>query len=1421
MTTLILKATDVEPGTTATEVAKIALDNVGQSWDPEACSAFVWGVTNLAGLPFFELSDETTNGDPRVIQDPAIGFVVPHSPGIASGTADEPGDGWSNVPSPTTGSPRITSVSQLESVLQVGDVVRIYRAGDTLEQDSDAQGTAAHSFIVVSTTGGNIQVVDNWQYGTTISEHSFQDIVTAWTVNGQFDAAFVSRINSAYVIANVNQNNLQGNGFGSSSIWTALATNHAPAANNDSYSTNANTVLTVSAALGVLHNDTDADGNTLTAFLATNPNHGTLSLNPNGAFTYTPTSGYSGTDSFTYYDNDGTAFSTSPATVSITVAAQPATTAPVVSGAILKETPGIPIPLSQLFAYSSNTTSFDVRDRTVNASVGGGYLTLNGNHQTEFTTFGPFPISQIGQWAFVPGSAGSVDLVGFDAYDSSGGANAGAVVVAQQGNNPLQGLDTGPNLPSLVAVSSQLNAADYSFVIGYYSYPPAAKILTASEVNTLAKNNLQICAVFEYINNSQSYFSSTQGTADAKQALLCAQMAGQTSGAIYFAVDPPATIDSNVVAYFAAINSVFQGSSLKVGVYGDGATCTTIRSDGLATYSWLAASSFNGPGTNNYSSWNIDQVVTTSSSGSTLDANNPYTFDGIQVDVDVARGDFGAFGAGSAQPGVTFPVSAQTGADGDTLTFRISIQNPNYASVADYRIYYNTTDGTAIAGKDYVGVTNPVAVDFTAGSARFIDVPIKTLNDGANDGAEAFNFNVYDFQNALLEQVQGTITDVARDDTVSVQVPAPITATAGVSTAISGVQVVDDGLNGETFTAQVSDTFGNLSVTGSGVSGSGTNNLTISGTLSQVNAALTTLSYNSAVAGSESISVKVTDSDGSTFATSFGVTITSHVNPTVYAVSTVSLAENQSIDASSLIASISNPSGDKITLDIFKDDGGGSGYFTVDGVRQPDGQWIYPPSSSSVVKYVGGSAPGSDTLEVGVYDYTTNSYYTSSTTVAATTTTAPHVAPTVFAVSSVSVPENQSIAASSLISSITNPSNDSITLDIFKDDGGGTGYFTVDGVRQPDRQWIYPPSSSSVVKYVGGSSPGTDTLEVGVYDYTTNSYFVSSTAITATTISAQSAARSDFNGDGHSDFLFQNTDATPAIWFMNGTSVVTKATLPQPPSSWQVIGSGDFNGDGKADIIWQNSDGTPAIWEMNGSTIIGAAALPTPPSSWHIIGAGDFNGDGKADLLWQNTSGTPAIWEMNGSTIIGAAALPTPPSSWRVIKAGDFNGDGKADILWQNSDGTPAIWEMNGTSIVSAVALTSPGASWQLKDDGPIPLDAMAAAPSTTNQQNNDLHLSAPEMVDSNIHASAPDGLGEAVNMPRRGAVDTFSGPSSITPIDRGLQSTSPLGGGPAYGMLPTDPGLLRQPGFGAGGDPLSALVPPTQLHNLPMFGIG
>jgi VCBS repeat-containing protein len=95
-------------------------------------------------------------------------------------------------------------------------------------------------------------------------------------------------------------------------------TNGAPTAASDQYATDEDAPLTVTAAQGVLSNDTDPDGDALTAAIASQPANGTVTLNSNGSFTYTPNANANGNDSFTYRANDGQANS-GAATVTITV----------------------------------------------------------------------------------------------------------------------------------------------------------------------------------------------------------------------------------------------------------------------------------------------------------------------------------------------------------------------------------------------------------------------------------------------------------------------------------------------------------------------------------------------------------------------------------------------------------------------------------------------------------------------------------------------------------------------------------------------------------------------------------------------------------------------------------------------------------------------------------------------------------------------------------------------------------------------------------------------------------------------------------------------------------------------------------------------------------------------------------------------
>nr|GAP19065.1 protein containing VCBS repeat [Levilinea saccharolytica] len=102
--------------------------------------------------------------------------------------------------------------------------------------------------------------------------------------------------------------------------YSEIPTNTPPFARDDAYTTAEDTLLDVPFLQGLLLNDNDVDGDLIPTELVTDVTHGTLNLNINGAFTYLPDLNFNGTDSFTYRDFDGQAYS-NVATVTLTVTA--------------------------------------------------------------------------------------------------------------------------------------------------------------------------------------------------------------------------------------------------------------------------------------------------------------------------------------------------------------------------------------------------------------------------------------------------------------------------------------------------------------------------------------------------------------------------------------------------------------------------------------------------------------------------------------------------------------------------------------------------------------------------------------------------------------------------------------------------------------------------------------------------------------------------------------------------------------------------------------------------------------------------------------------------------------------------------------------------------------------------------------------
>jgi VCBS repeat-containing protein len=163
---------------------------------------------------------------------------------------------------------------------------------------------------------------------------------------------------------------------------TVSAVNDAPTAGTDAYSTGEDTALTVNAP-GVLTNDSDPDGNQLSAVVASGPGHGTLTLNANGTFTYTPAADFNGTDTFTYKASDGSAQS-NLATVTITVT--PVSDPPTATNDTYSTAEDTPVTVPAPGVLANDT---DPDSSTLTAAVvtgpGHGTLTLNANGTFTYT----------------------------------------------------------------------------------------------------------------------------------------------------------------------------------------------------------------------------------------------------------------------------------------------------------------------------------------------------------------------------------------------------------------------------------------------------------------------------------------------------------------------------------------------------------------------------------------------------------------------------------------------------------------------------------------------------------------------------------------------------------------------------------------------------------------------------------------------------------------------------------------------------------------------------------------------------------------------------------------------------------------------------------------------------------------------------
>ena len=297
---------------------------------------------------------------------------------------------------------------------------------------------------------------------------------------------------------------------------------------------------------------------------------------------------------------------------------------------------------STYFSIDGGATALNTFSSTASEDPGGDWAPGGANDAfNAILPSGPAPVSAA--------DLTEMDVLGYDRQPRPIPVTMGGIDyrVPANGGTPTSYIGAGA-----------IAAGGYQFAIEYIGTASNAGYLRASDSAALVQQGLSIVSVYSrtglsdknadgsYNNAWVSYFNDNgalgQGTADAIDAINAAKAAGQTSGAIYFAVnldptDPRSGITqaaavAEIDEYFREINTYFTqvGAPYSIGVYGAGATLSALQADASSgvKYTWLSDTWLNEVGA--VASKNLEQTDTSGSAmvgGQSVDLDTAYTTD--------------------------------------------------------------------------------------------------------------------------------------------------------------------------------------------------------------------------------------------------------------------------------------------------------------------------------------------------------------------------------------------------------------------------------------------------------------------------------------------------------------------------------------------------------------------------------------------------------------------------------------------------------------------------------------------------------------------------------------------------------------------------------------------------------------------------
>jgi uncharacterized delta-60 repeat protein len=729
-----------------------------------------------------------------------------------------------------------------DSFSQFEDQPIVYNFGSLLGNDSDADGDSLTAVLVSGPQHGSLTFNADGTF-VYVPDANFNGIDT-----------FTYRASDGVLLSNIATVTIE-----------MLPVADAPIAANDSYSVNEDGTLNV-AATGLLANDTDADGDALSAVLVNGPSHGSLTLNADGPFTYTPNANFNGTDSFTYKASDG---SLQSGTATVTITVNSVNDAPVAAGEgySTDEDTSLAVAAAGVVANDS-----DVDGDSLSAVVVGGpahgTLTLNADGSFTYTPEANYHGSDSFTYRASDGQAQSniatvtITVISINDAPTASGASAttdeDAAISAA-----LSGADVdGDTLTYSIVSGPAHGAAQLNSSTGAYTYTPNANF------NGSDSFNFQV---------SDGTLSSVATVTITVNPVNDAPVAGNDSDV----VDEDGTLSINGPGVLANDSDVDGDGLSAVLVNGPAHGSLTFNTDGSFTYT--PQGNYNGPDSFTYKASDGALQSGTATVTITVNAVN---------DAPVAAGDSYAL-----DEDTTLTVSAagvltnDSDVDGDALS-AVLVNGPAHGSLTlnadgsftytpqgNYNgpdsFTYKASDGSLQSAAVTVAITvrpvqdPPVAdagPDQTVNEAQAVafsgsgsdpDGDTLTYSWNFGDGSTGTGANathtyldngVYTATLTVDDGHGNTATDTL---TVTVNNVAPTASLSGPATAVRGQERLFSISASDVSPADSANTFGYLVDWGDGTSS------TTTGPASGVQ-----LSHTWAASGSYTVQVTVTDDDG-------------------------------------------------------------------------------------------------------------------------------------------------------------------------------------------------------------------------------------------------------------------------------------------------------------------------------------------------------------------------------------------------------------------------------------------------------------------------------------------------------------------------------------------------------------------------------